>query len=48
MKYKCGVIEKPYCLAPGVPWFHKTLRVCSDSSTNVDSIPVALYDIYVK
>ena len=47
MKYKCGLIEKSCCQASGLPWL-KHLRVCGDSSTNADSTPVGLYDIYIE
>ena len=55
---QCGLIEKSCCLAPGIPWFHKTfdlpttdyieLRVCADQETANDDVPVGFYDIYVK
>ena len=55
---QCGLIEKPCCLAPGIPWFHKTfnlpttdyieLRVCANQETPNEDIPVGFYDIYVK
>ena len=55
---QCGLIEKPCCLAPGIPWFHKTfdlpttdyieLRVCGDQDVFDEDIPVGFYEIYVK
>ena len=55
---QCGLIEKPCCQAPGIPWFHKTfdlpttdyieLRVCGDQETANEDVPVGFYDIYVK
>ena len=55
---QCGLIEKPCCQAPGIPWFHKTfnlpitdyieLRVCGDQDVTDEDIPVGFYDIYVK
>ena len=55
---QCGLIEKACCLAPGLPWFHKTLnspttdyielRVCSDQAQSNEDSPVGYYEIYVK
>ena len=55
---QCGLIEKPCCLAPSLPWFHKTfnspttdyieLRVCSDEVPGNEDSPVGYYEIYVK
>ena len=55
---QCGLIDKPCCQAPGIPWFHKTfnlpttdyieLRVCANQETTNEDIPVGFYDIYVK
>ena len=55
---QCGLIEKPCCLAPGLPWFNKTLsspttdyiemRVCGDEGAGNEDSPVAYYEIYVK
>ena len=55
---QCGLIEKPCCLAPGIPWFHKAfnlpitdyieLRVCGNQVVTDEDIPVGFYDIYVK
>ena len=55
---QCGQIEKACCLAPGLPWFHKTLnspttdylemRVCGDEAAGNEDSPVAYYEIYVK
>ena len=55
---QCGLIEKACCLAPGLPWFHKTLnspttdyiemRVCSDQQPSNEDSPVGYYEIYVK
>ena len=55
---QCGLIDKPCCLAPGIPWFHKTfdipttdyieLRVCGDQNVIDEDIPVGFYEIYVK
>ena len=55
---QCGLIEKPCCQAPGIPWFHKTFnlpstdyiefRVCGDEPSTNEDIPVGFYDIYVK
>ena len=55
---QCGLIEKDCCLAPGLPWFHKTLnssttdyielRVCSDQTQSNEDSPVGYYEIYVK
>ena len=55
---QCGLIEKPCCQAPGLPWFHKTLnspttdyiemRVCGDQPTTDEDSPVGYYEIYVK
>ena len=55
---QCGLIEKSCCLAPGIPWFHKTfdlpttdyieLRVCGNDLATNEDIPVGFYDIYVK
>ena len=55
---QCGLIEKACCLAPGLPWFNKTLnspttdyielRVCSDQEPSNEDSPVGYYEIYVK
>ena len=55
---QCGLIEKACCLAPGLPWFHKTLnsptndyiemRVCADDPAGYEDSPVAYYELYVK
>ena len=54
----CGSLEGNCCTAPGLPWFHKVLnttttdylelRVCGDSSTTDEDIPVSFYELYVK
>ena len=53
-----GKIEKPCCLAPGIPWFYKKLkspksdyielRVCADQDQSNEDSPVSYYEIYVK
>ena len=55
---QCGLIEKACCLAPGLPWFNKTLsspttdyiemRICGDEIGTPEDSPVAYYEIYVK
>ena len=55
---QCGSIERPCCVAPGLPWFHKTLstptcdyielRLCCDQDTADEDVAVGLYEIYVK
>ena len=55
---QCGLIEKACCLAPGLPWFNKTLnspttdyiemRVRGDFSQNDEDSLVGYYEIYVK
>ena len=55
---QCGLIEKACCLAPGLPWFHKTLsspitdciemRICGDEPGTPEDSPVGYYEIYVK
>ena len=54
----CGSLETVCCQAAGLPWFHKRLsaptsdniemRICANSGTNDEDIPVGYYDIYVK
>ena len=54
----CGILETVCCQAAGLPWFHKRLsaptsdniemRICANSPTNNEDIPVGYYDIYVK
>ena len=55
---QCGLIEEACCLAPGPPWFHKTLkspttdyiemRICGDQPTTDEDSPIGFYEIYVK
>ena len=55
---QCGLIEKPCCLVPGLPWFNKALnstttdyiemRICGDEVGGNEDSPVAYYEIYVK
>ena len=55
---QCGLIEKACCLAPGLPWFYKTLnfpttdyiemRVCADEVGSWEDSPVNYFEIYVK
>ena len=55
---QCGLIEKPCCQAPGLPWFNKTLdfpttdyiemRICGDEAAVNEDSPVGYYEIYVK
>ena len=55
---QCGLIEKACCLAPGIPWFNKTLsypttdfiemRMCGDQPATDEDSPVGYYEIYVK
>ena len=54
----CVSLEGNCCTAPGLPWFHKVLnttttdylelRVCGDSSTTDEDVPVSFYELYVK
>ena len=54
----CGILEGDCCAAPGLPWFNKILnttttdylelRVCADSSTADEDVPVSYYELYVK
>ena len=55
---QCGLIEKACCLAPGLPWFNKTLsspttdyiemRICGDEVGSWEDSPVNYFEIYVK
>ena len=54
----CGSLESNCCTAPGLPWFNKVLnttttdylemRVCGDSGTADEDVPVSYYELYVK
>uniref|UniRef100_A0A1X7TW22 Uncharacterized protein n=1 Tax=Amphimedon queenslandica TaxID=400682 RepID=A0A1X7TW22_AMPQE len=54
----CGSLEGNCCTAPGLPWFNKVLntattdylelRVCADSGTADEDVPVSYYELYVK
>ena len=54
---QCGSLEQECCQAPGLPWFHKDLnstttdyielRVCGDSRTYDEDVPVEKVEIYV-
>uniref|UniRef100_A0A1X7T0X3 Fibrinogen C-terminal domain-containing protein n=1 Tax=Amphimedon queenslandica TaxID=400682 RepID=A0A1X7T0X3_AMPQE len=54
----CGSLEGVCCNASGLPWFNKVLntastdylelRVCADSGTTDEDVPVSYYELYVK
>ena len=49
---QCGLIEKACCLAPGLPWFHKTLNTSTTDYLEIRLcapwLSVGYYEIYVK
>ncbi len=55
---QCNGLESPCCNSAMLPWFHKVLdsptddyieaRVCADSSTNDEDVPIELLELYVK
>ena len=54
----CGSSERQCCWAPGLPWFHKTLRytttdyiemrLCCTSGTGYEDIPFSIVELYIK
>ena len=55
---QCGIVEKPCCNFPGLPWFHKEIkiptneniemRLCANSGTHIEDTPINFFEIYVK
>ena len=55
---QCGIIEKPCCNFPGLPWFHKEIeiptndniemRLCANEGTQKEDTPINFFEIYVK
>ena len=55
---QCGIVEKPCCNFPGLPWFHKELqiptneniemRICANAGTQHEDTPINFFEIYVK
>ena len=54
----CGSVEKSCCFRSHLPWFYKPLgysttdsiemRLCCNSGTNYEDVPIGLVEIYVK